>query len=248
MIIDGNKLRSLRIQKGMSQEKLGILTNLNKRTIQRAESGDPVAIETIAFIADALEVEPKNLRVKQLDLLRSENEPTATQEGEVILVPVTKGSRLVNTLRPAFEATFEYNAEPMENNLALLEEIAEIFNTAWISPWSTPDFSHDGSEAAAADAERIRLQARANRIIPELLDMGIKIFIGSYESWRMVPYYNMDEGIMLVSRNQAPEKVTNTIVVVSDEQVSHLSRMPGDHEVHTAPQSMDTALDDEIPF
>ncbi|MEO0695911.1 MAG: helix-turn-helix transcriptional regulator [Pseudomonadota bacterium] len=54
--IDGEKLRKLRIEAGHSQEKLAIMANVNRRTIQRAEAGEPVALETLSFIADALEV------------------------------------------------------------------------------------------------------------------------------------------------------------------------------------------------
>lgn len=248
MTINGTKLKELRIQKGMSQEKLGLLSNLNKRTIQRAEKGEAVSLETIAFIADALETEPRVLRDKQFELF-NENTPTPdAQRGEVILVPVTRGTRLVNTLRSAYFAKFEYEAEPTEDTVDLLEEIALVLNSSWTSPWEEPDFSF---EDGTRDAERIRLQARANRIIEGLSNKGITIFIGSYESWSQLPSFDQDEGMMSVFIRQPKEKITNAIVVVSDERVKHLSRMPDDHEVITAPkpaQDFSADLDDEIPF
>jgi transcriptional regulator with XRE-family HTH domain len=90
MTVDGAKLRNLRLRKGMSQEKLGLLTNLNKRTIQRAENGQPVAIESLAFMAEALEVAPEALRGRQLELFAPGSPPKPTTQGEVVLVPVTK--------------------------------------------------------------------------------------------------------------------------------------------------------------
>ena len=76
MTVDGAKLRNLRLRKGMSQEKLGLLTNLNKRTIQRAENGQPVAIESLAFMAEALEVAPEALRGRQLELFTPAARPS----------------------------------------------------------------------------------------------------------------------------------------------------------------------------
>jgi transcriptional regulator with XRE-family HTH domain len=248
MTIDGNKLRELRTQKGISQEKLGLLTNLNKRTIQRAEQGQPVALETLAFIADALQVDPKAIRARQLEMFELEAEPPKVERGEVVLVPVAKGSRLVNALRQAFHAKFEYQVEPTEENLPMLEELAGLFNAAWIDPWLPPERTDPGE----ADAEILRLQAKANRLLPALAEDGVTVYLASYDSWQQQPYYNFYEYEMSVDRNQAPEKVTNVVVVVSDESARHLMRAPADHEVFTEPKQQrrftDDDLDDEIPF
>lgn len=87
MALDGEKLRNLRAAKGMSQEKLAILANVNKRTIQRAEKGDPVGLETAAFIAEAVGVSPATLRGRQPDLFEADKK----EWNEVILVPVNSG-------------------------------------------------------------------------------------------------------------------------------------------------------------
>lgn len=226
MTIDGAKLRNLRLQKGMSQEKLGLMTKLNKRTIQRAEIGEPVAIETLAFIADALEVKPEELRGSQFELLSNDASPKTIKPGEVVLVEATRGSRLVNTLRQAFMATFEYEAEPTEENLPLLEEIAEVLNAAWQNPWE-PAFDQVGQ---STDAELLRLQAKANRIIPSLHNLGIRVFVGTYTSRQQRPRYDVDEGHMYVTNRTPRERVTNVRVVVSDEVAGHLIRIPSDHE------------------
>lgn len=54
MTLDGDQLRKIRMTKGISQEKLAAMRNVNKQPIQRAESGESVAIETAAFIAEAI--------------------------------------------------------------------------------------------------------------------------------------------------------------------------------------------------
>lgn len=226
MTIDGARLRTLRLQKGMSQEKLGLLTKLNKRTIQRAENGELISIESLAFIADALEVEPQTLRGRQQDVIPHGAPPQTTRQGEVVLVPITRGSRLVNTLRDAFMAKFEYEAEPTEDNLPLLEEIAEILNAAWENPWEPPSSRFGES----TDAELLRLQAKANRVIPSLQDQGIRIFMGTYSSLQQQPRYDVDDGHMYIRDGWPRERVTNVRVVVSDDAVGHLTRIPGDHE------------------
>lgn len=247
-MIDGNKLRELRIQKGVSQEKLGLLTNLNKRTIQRAEQGHAVSLETIAFIADALEVDPKTLRAPQLELFEATKDAKPLGQGEVVLVPVTKGSRLINSLRQAFKAHFEYQAEPTDSNLPLLEEFAEVINTAWVDPWQPPDAIWERA-AATSDTEVLRLQAKANRLLPQLADAGIKVFVASYESWQQIPKFDMDEGFMSVRTRQPKEKVSNVILVVTDEDSTHLTRAPEDHEVFTLEKrAFSDDLDGEIPF
>lgn len=227
MTVDGAKLRNLRLQRGMSQEKLGLMTKLNKRTIQRAESGEPVAIESLAFIADALEVEPEMLRGRQLELFQGGVPAKPTRQGEVILVPATRGSRLVNTVRHAFMAKFEYEAEPTEDNLALLEEIAGVLNAAWENPWEPPTGRFDQT---TTDAELLRLQAKANRVIPSLDQLGIRVFMGTYASWQQQPRYDVDEGHMYVTQRAPKERVTNVLIIVSDEPAGHLTRIPSDHE------------------
>lgn len=249
MVVDGAKLRSLRLQRGMSQEKLGALTNLNKRTIQRAERGDAVALETLAFIADALEVEPSALRARQLDLFKSDPKPVTSLKGEVVLVPASRGSRLVNMLNGAYFASFEYVAEPTEDNVDVLEEIAEVLNRSWVNPWSPPDDVSDSFDGVTADTGKIRLQARANRVLEELIEIGITVFVGTYESWQQIPGYNPFEGTMSVHRDDEKQRVTNVLVVVSDERATHLTRMPADHEVHTAPAPIAFSQEfDDIPF
>lgn len=226
MTINGEKLRNLRLQKGMSQEKLGLMTKLNKRTIQRAENGKPISIESLAFIADALEVEPQILKDRLNEESPPSDPPKATRQGEVVLVSVTRGSRLVNTLRNAFMAKFEYEAEPTEENIGLLEEVADILNAAWENPWEPPS----GHYGESTDTELLRLQAKANRVIPSLQDQGIRIFMGTYPAWQQQPRYDIDGGCMYIRDGWLRERVTNVRVVVSDEAAGHLTRIPEDHE------------------
>lgn len=225
MSVDGEKLRTLRLQKGMSQEKLAMMSNLNKRTIQRAENGQPVALESLAFIADTLEVQPATLRSAQIELFEAIDAPATSRDGEVILVPATRGSRLVNTLRGVFGATFEYDAEPTDENLEALQEIAAVLNGSWVNPWEAP-FE---SGADMSDTELLQLQAKANKSLASLASSGVRVFLGTYPTWAQIPQFDMDEGHMYIKSGIPEQKVQSAIVIVSAEPVSHLARMPKDH-------------------
>lgn len=61
MLVDADQIRKLRIKLGFSQEKLATLSGVNRRTIQRVESGEPISLETFNFIADALGVDKSEI-------------------------------------------------------------------------------------------------------------------------------------------------------------------------------------------
>jgi len=236
MALDGEKLRNLRAAKGMSQEKLAILANVNKRTIQRAEKGDPVGLETAAFIAEAVGVSPASLRGQQADLF----EVGKKEWNEVILVPVNSGRRVIDALRASFEAEVSFDVEPTQDNIEPLAQLAEMLAPFKPEPWQTPFEAEEHSQA-----DVLKRQADVNALLPTLLEMGINVFLGSYQASRQIPYYDMDEGHMLVSRRAPYESVTFALVVVSDTASSHLMRKPDD--VYTEPQGYGT-MDYEIPF
>ena len=85
---DGKKIRNLRIELGFSQEKLGALAGVNRRTVQRAERGELLSLDTIAFIAEALQTDPQSIRVKDEEpddvcsTAEEESEPAVTFSSE----------------------------------------------------------------------------------------------------------------------------------------------------------------------
>ncbi len=54
---DGSKIRSLRIQRGWTQDQLAEIAGISSRTIQRAEAADCAAFETVRAIAGAFETD-----------------------------------------------------------------------------------------------------------------------------------------------------------------------------------------------
>ncbi len=55
-------LKSLRLEKGWSQEQLATISGLSERTIQRAERGDMPSLETVRALAASFELSHAQLR------------------------------------------------------------------------------------------------------------------------------------------------------------------------------------------
>ena len=232
MALDGEKLRKIRTSKGMSQEKLAILANVNKRTIQRAEKGDPIALETAAFIAEAMGVSPSSIRANQLELFESKK-----AWNEVILVPVNSGRRVIDAVKTSFEAEIMFDVEPTMDNIEPLTQLAALLEPFKRDPWEAPHLQYNPSQS-----EVLQKQAEVNDLLPSLLEMGVNVFLATYPARRQIPSYDMDEGCMYIRQNFPYEAAQVALVIVSDTPASHLMRTP--HDMYVEP----VFDDDEIPF
>jgi transcriptional regulator with XRE-family HTH domain len=227
MAIDGEKLKQLRLAEGISQEKLAAMCNVNKRTIQRAERGDSVALETAAFIAEAMDVPLASIRGAQLDLL----ETPQKQSGEVVLIPIASGRKIVDTMRHSYETEVLFEVEPTRALIEPLTDLARVLDLFKVDPWKPPHEKHEPSYS-----EMLEKQADLNEAINSLSELGVSIFMGTYEVLVQPPTYNIDEGMMLYYPDRTPWSYeVKTLVVVSDRMVSHFIRRPKD-------------MAEEIPF
>ena len=93
---DGAKLKNLRLKCKMTQEQLAEASGLSKKSIQRAEKGEPVQIYTLEVIAKAL-------NVKYDDLLANAND-----QEEIKLNSIVKGQDLVSLFNSGPEL-FQYS-------------------------------------------------------------------------------------------------------------------------------------------
>lgn len=213
MGLDGEKLRKLRTSKGMSQEKLALLANVNRRTVQRAEKGEPVALETAAFIAEAVGATPASLRGKQMDLF----EPKEKSWDEVVLVPVSSGRRIVDAVRKSFNAEITYEVEPTQENVELLARLASLLEPFEPNPWETPS-------EGPSHVSILRAQAEVNEVLSALAQVGIFAFLGTYTAREQVPMWG-DEG-MYVRTTTPLSDVSIALLAISDTASSHLMRKP----------------------
>ena len=78
---DGNRIRTLRLERGWPQEQLANIADLSPRTIQRVESGGNASFETLRSIACAFEVDAKELLREQPAAAVSANANACRQRG-----------------------------------------------------------------------------------------------------------------------------------------------------------------------
>jgi len=230
MALDGEKLRRIRMSKGISQEKLALMCNVNKRTIQRAEKGNAIALETAAFIAEAVGTTPASLRSAQKELFEPENKAW----NEVILVPISSGRRIVDTMRNSFETELTFDVEPSSENVDALARLAALLEPFKPNPWANPDQQYDPTYA-----ETLQKQAEINELLAVLSTLTISVFAATYKSQRQYPNYDHYEGHMYVTDHTPYRDADIAIVVVSDASASHLVRRPTD---------IYPDVDDDIPF
>ena len=95
MQLDGDIIRCHRITLGMTQAQLAKKSGYGTRTIQRAESGTPVANQAAATIAQALEISLDRIIPQQEDLFGTSD---ADQKPEVILLSCLSGRDLYRHL------------------------------------------------------------------------------------------------------------------------------------------------------
>jgi transcriptional regulator with XRE-family HTH domain len=79
--VDGGKLRKLRAGRGWRQEDLARKAGCHLKSVRNAENGEPVVVPTLAAIAGALKVEPKDLLLADQD----QAQPTATFRLQLVI-------------------------------------------------------------------------------------------------------------------------------------------------------------------
>jgi len=77
-------LKSLRLEKGWSQEQLAAISGLSDRTIQRAERGETPSLETVRALAASFDLSPAQLR----ELIETPEEPATMATPETSTPPV----------------------------------------------------------------------------------------------------------------------------------------------------------------
>ncbi len=86
-------LRSLRQDKGWSQEQLATLSGLSERTIQRVERGDAPSVDTLSALAACFDLSPAQLRdimqAPQETHMAADDTPT-TQDTQPLLTRTWK--------------------------------------------------------------------------------------------------------------------------------------------------------------
>lgn len=215
MKLNGDRLRSLRAQKGLSQGDLAKMSDVHPKTIYRAENGSPVDQETAAFIADALGVPAQSLR--------NEDAPAHSDTaGEVIHLPCRSGRRLVEKMTEVFNFTFELDVEPTGANVDAVEAFQEVLKHMLRDPRNA-EAHREGRQTD------LRLAAEAQDAIAALTEHGLIAYLGVFSSYQELDRVLMNDGDYHAPGRIALDCVLHAHVVISEQDVSHLRRV---HDAH----------------
>lgn len=90
---DGDRIKSMRIQRGWTQEQLAEIAGISPRTIQRAEKANNASFETVRAIAGAFETDFERLLKSDPVPEPAPGEPMPPAGGEPALIPVIADPR-----------------------------------------------------------------------------------------------------------------------------------------------------------
>jgi transcriptional regulator with XRE-family HTH domain len=243
---NGSKLRQLRVQQSMTQEKLAAMSKVTQRTVQRAERGEFLQLDTLASLADTLRVTVSDLSM--VDDHGSETsetpEPEPDERNAVVLRRVTAGKILVDMLCDSFSGKVYCATEPTETNIIALTTIVEKIESLMPNPWQTPM-----ENVTLTLAQRLREALALTVQITELEKHGVAVFAGTYTARARVPEYDMDEGHMYTRTNQKYEPVTVCRISVNPIGVERVTVKVSDEWQEPAPAlGPQISVDDDIPF
>lgn len=242
MRCDSNRLKQLRDQKGITQEKLAHDSRAGLRTIQRAEGGQSIRSETAAFIAEALAVPISELRADET----SPNVERDTRDNLITLRRVRSGKTLIETLQRSDMGRLDCDVDPDGSNVETLKALASLIEARIPDPLS---WREDHSFASLA--ERLETTASLNDYLRELEGHGFAVFAGSYSERVRMPSVSPYEEPS-VKPGVRPTPAVLTRIVISEATRDRLVvekdyRWPVEL-CGEGPSAWDVDLDQDVPF
>lgn len=239
---DAAKLKLLRESMGMTQEKLAILSSVSERTVQRAEAGATMSLETLNDFAAALEI-PISELVYDPD--------GAGTEKAVGLRRVTNARTLLDDLGRAGVASFDCELDPTPAEMDSVLSLVELIEARLPSPWVWED-----RPGVLSLREKLEISSTISNFLSALSASGVGLY--SAPSWIMAQYprFDMDEGICSTHTRQPYERVMTLQMLLSRSSEDKIYRRAQSHwgldeEPTTKPRpqpTFDADLDDDVPF
>jgi transcriptional regulator with XRE-family HTH domain len=237
----GVSVTRLRVQQGMTQEKLAAMSNVNIRTIQRAEKSEFLHLETVASLAAALKVTVPELTVSD-STRRIDNGDTADDErNAVVLRRITSGKALLDILCDSFSGKLYCEVDPTADNVEALTAMVEEIERLIPNPWATPQES-----ISMSLAERLRTAVAWTKKLAALETFDVGIFAGTYTARAQVPHYDLDEGHMYTSARTPFEPVTICRIMLEKKDKDRIVLKVTDKWTEPAPTKPESI--DEFPF
>jgi len=206
-VSNGERVRELRESAGMTQEKLAIMSKVDRRTVQRAEQGTRLQMETLSSLAAAL-----NVPVSQIISVETQTEELdeLTAKSLVVLNRVQSGIALLNVVRDSFDGKIACEAEPTPENIEALTSVISKLEELMPDPWRR---AQDNITLTLSD--RLRAAVKIGEQIKVLQDMGVAFYAGTYTASSQIPRQDYDTGEMYITNRSRYELVTNFVVIVA---------------------------------
>ena len=241
MECNGDKIRELRQKHIMTQEKLGLVSNVSLRTVQRAEKGQAIELETVANLAASLQTTVPELLKQSLN---EGAENKADEPNAVVLRPILSGKALKDILTRCYSAKLECNIEPTAENIDALTLAIDEIEKQIPDPFEIP-FNQKISLA-----DDLRQSVSLSNMIKRLHSMGVGLYAGEYTASAKKPRFDYDEQVMYVSHKAVAEPVTVGRITLDVMTSQNVVTKVDDKWVMSAPKKIsdDAPFDDEIPF
>ena len=239
---NGEKIRRQRIGMSLTQEKLAAMSNTNVRTVQRAESGAAVQMETAASLAAALNFTVADIIKKPM---LDEEGKSLDEFNAVALRPISSSKMLMDVVCDSFSAKLTCKAEPTAENIEALVSFSEMLEEMLPDPWSSAM-----ENVSLSFADRIRVSVSLSDRLSRLDDLNISVYAGTYTASAKVPRYDVDEGHMYTHVRQKFEPVTACRVLVDRSGLERVVEQVSDKWEAPSPCQSEKPLgtDDEIPY
>jgi transcriptional regulator with XRE-family HTH domain len=223
------KILELRNKNAMNQEALAGRAKVSVRTVQRAESGKAIGLQTVQEIASALGVTPSEIIAE--DPLAERIESERTYDGETIQIglrPQTSARALLDLLGDCRDCKLGHHVDLTVDTADAVTDFCEAIRPALpeLCPGfpGPPNYGDDaGNDEATRLIQRIRLEATLNNAIKRLGEIDLQVYAGPYVNYMQVARWDPEEGCWATRVNQRPEAVKIAVLRIASQGQRHLT-------------------------
>ena len=215
MTPNSKALIELRTKFAMNQEDLAGRAKISVRTIQRAEAGSPIDLQTAQQIATALGVMPDAIRMDDEPQTHTEEDRTLDEKdlARVTLLPARSARSLLDVATACDECRLDHEVDIGPEAIDAAIELCDALGP-FLPVLCPEDINFNGSsdDPAKRLMDRLRLEAKINASLEKLRERDIAVFVGAYVDFIQRPCFDIDEGCWSTRINQKYEDVKFGIV------------------------------------
>jgi transcriptional regulator with XRE-family HTH domain len=218
------KLVEFRTKQALTQEALAGKAKINVRTVQRAEAGWPIDLQTIQEIASALGVTPSELLAER-ENAHDETSSDDAFDGEKLAVRLRLQSTargLLETLADCLDARLNCAADLDARTVEGVTQFCEVVRP--VLPELCPEYPFDQAprDEASRLIHRITVGAAINDSMAKLRELGLAVFAGSFVDYQQIPRWDNEENCWATRTNQRLEPLKIALVTIGSSSESHL--------------------------